>query len=45
MVSENILVRSHESNRNKEKRRLYVFNGVLEISVNLQFIKSKIIIE
>ena len=41
MVSENILVRSRESYRNKEKRRSYMFVGVIEISVNLLFIKSK----
>ena len=38
VVLENILVRSRESYRNKEKRRLYMFLCVGEFSVNLLFI-------
>ena len=42
MVSENILVRSHKSFRNKEERRSYMVSVVREILGNLQkCMKSK----
>ena len=36
VVSENILVRSHKSSRNKEERWSYIVSVVLEIFVNIQ---------